>query len=299
VCFRVPAFPIAGSFINNVCRGVFYCFNEPGWGDYEIGSTSASAIVQGNRCATAGAEGMPPLAFATANSSTRPAMMLQYPVTRTNALGGGSWSWSGCDANNLTSVNFAECVLYQLRGSWAISAKTNPDRQGDEKIFITDTAGSAANGAFATPWGLSYEARPNDVFRVITDKDGVERLVYERGRVMQHIGPLTAQSAAIGTTAIFGGNPAGGLYEVCFSLSVTDAGSAGTADVNVGWNNGVGAQTKTVPGLDNVPLDAASVGDGCVLVETDGSADITYGVPWTGASGTIEFKIRGTVAMKQ
>ncbi len=293
-CFDIGLIPNGGSVINNSCRGVAACFDAT-FGGYQIASLSSATMIQGNRCPTVGAEGLPALAFVPAGTSTRPAMQIQYPVSRINAIAGGAWALPGCDANNATSLDLSECVLYQLRGAWSIASLSNAGKIGSEQLLFTDVSGDVAHAAYRTPWGQRLDLRANEAVRTVTDRSSTERIQYRMGQMIRHISQ-TGVSGNIVTSPVWGGNGTAGMYGVTCYSRVTTAGSAGTGDLDISWSDGV-ARTESI--IDNQPLDSTSYRSGRTIVELSGSSDISFA--WTRAAvgGSPVSAFRCAIAMLQ
>lgn len=297
ICIRYVNLPLSGSFINNLCRGTYYCFSDQGYGAVESGSLSTTSLIAGNWCSTAGVEGLPAITSVTAGSSTRPAIIVNHPANRGHSVSGGFWAEPTLDGNNLTNVDIREGTFWHLRGSWAIATTSNADKIGTRQKFFAATAGSSLDAAFATPWNQSCEFRAGETFGANTDKDAVETLEYRMGQVMQHVGPLTGQTADIGTTAIFGGNITAGMYRVECYLRVTTAGTGGTIDLDLTWNDGTASRTESV--INDLSLTATNYADASTVVETNGSSDISYAATRSGVTGSPVYAVRCSVAMLQ
>jgi hypothetical protein len=103
---------------------------------------------------------------------------------------------------------------------------------------------------------------------------------------------LTGQTSAITTTTI--ATPAAGIYNVCGYLVTTTTGSAGTAGVTFGWNDGTQAETDTPTKLTAVTLTALGEGQGCTYLKSNGSA-ITYAVALTSVIGSPQYSFYSTI----
>jgi hypothetical protein len=295
-CFKINALPAGGSIQDNACRGVAKCFDAPAFASVGDGTVN-TANISGNTCSNASAEGLPVIGAATAGSSAMPAMFIQYPKSRRIAMPGGDMQWPVVQGSGLTTLNFAEGVFYEIGGASAITSITDADKVGSRKTLFSSGSGlSVTNGAIATPTGQTLKLRPNEMIDVHTDQSGVERFAFRMGEAAGQILPLTAQAADIAATGIFGGNTPAGFYRVCVYTRVTTAGSAGTMDVDIAWNDGA-ARTLTV--INDQDLATTSFGRGCVEVETNGSSDVTYAATRTGAAGSPQYALRGTVEMLQ
>jgi len=95
---------------------------------------------------------------------------------------------------------------------------------------------------------------------------------------------LTAQSGTIGSTALYSVPPGGaGMYRVSADILVTSAGSGGTVQTNVSWNNGV-----TGSGLNSAPFPVSSTGEQAALSGNffaAGSTIITFATTAVGFAG--------------
>jgi len=103
---------------------------------------------------------------------------------------------------------------------------------------------------------------------------------------------LTGQTSAITTTTI--ATPAAGIYNVCGYLVTTTTGSAGTAGVTFGWNDGTQSETDTPTKLTAVTLTALGEGQGCTYLKSNGSA-ITYAVALTSVIGSPQYSFYSTI----
>lgn len=296
-CFRVTYFPLGGHFIGNKCRGTAYCWYQTDHSDYQVGTSSTSAVILGNTCPTSSTVGLPALTSAANGASTRGIGIYQNPVQRYQYIPGGTWGWSMSDINNATSVDLGDSVMIHLRGAWDVSSFTNADREGSRYEFIAESAGRMGT-ALSTPWGCSTEFRNAELFGLTINRNATEQLEYRMGQVMQHWPTTqTGLTGNLSATAIFSCNLTAGVYEVCATNIITTAGSAGTMDVDLIFNDGTGSRTRTL--INDISLAATSYDEKCMQVVTNGSSDIQYSTTQTGATGSPVYTLRGTVAMKQ
>lgn len=106
---------------------------------------------------------------------------------------------------------------------------------------------------------------------------------------------LTGQTAAIGSTALSNGSPAG-LYEVDIYAVCTTASGAGapTLDVTLGWTDVLGATTQNVVGLNGttfaLPLSATGRAHGKIILQL-ASGNITYATTINAAAGSPQYAI--------
>ncbi len=296
-CFRLAWIPGSGSFIDNTCRAVANCFNDPPLVSYLFASSASTATFSGNWCPSGSTEGLPQPSFATAGSSTRPMTSIEYPVSRMMWRLGGSVSEPGVEGNNTNAMDFSEAVTYQYRGNWGLTSKSNENRQGDHKRIIAESSGFINNSVFRTPWGQRLELRAGETIHGITERGGTEQIEYRMGEVANQVGPLTAQSADIAATSIFDGIPNAGMYRIECYLRVTTAGTGGTIDLDLAWNDGTAARTRSV--IDNLSLTTTGYADADAVIEADGTNDVTYAAPRTGVTGSPVFAIRCAGTMLQ
>lgn len=296
-CFRVGTLPQSGAFVSNVCRGTYRCFNSPTLGLLNNGGMNLTTVMRGNGCPDGGIDGLPkPLAY-VAGSDAVPAMQIEHPSSQRIVTTGGLHTYSSGFSSGATSLDWREGVFHALEGNANVSSITNGDWIGDFRVLYSGSdADAISNSAVATPWGQSLRLRPREMIGVWTDRNEVERFEFRMGEAAGQINPLTAQAADIAATGIWGGNVNAGLYRVCVYTRVTTAGSGGTMDVDIAWNDGV-ARTLTV--IDNQDLATTSYGRGCVELETNGSSDVTYAATRTGVTGSPQYALRGTVEMLQ
>lgn len=99
---------------------------------------------------------------------------------------------------------------------------------------------------------------------------------------------LTAQTTGLGPTTI--ATPATGTYQACGYLVTTATGSAGTASLSFGWNDGTQAESDTPTKLTAVSLTALGEGQGCTFMRTNGTA-ITYTTVLTSALGSPAYSV--------
>jgi hypothetical protein len=87
-----------------------------------------------------------------------------------------------------------------------------------------------------------------------------------------------------GTLRISGAVVPAGTYRVCAYMAVASHPSAGTLDVNIGWNDGIAPRTAT-NGTNGMPADistaALNFAQGETIVEADGINDITWAMTLT------------------
>jgi hypothetical protein len=99
---------------------------------------------------------------------------------------------------------------------------------------------------------------------------------------------LTAQTLAIGTTAIAGTNTAG-LYRVSYYLEDTTADlTAGTIMVTFAFTDDAGATTISSAAL---PLTALGMTSGDIFVRVLGAGSISYSTTLVGIIGTSQYAL--------
>ena len=296
-CFKINSIPAGGSIQDNTCRGVAKCFDAPTIAAIGDGTVN-TANFGGNTCSNASEEGLPVIDGASAGLSTRPAMFVHYPKSKRIAMAGGDMQWPVVHGSGLTTLNFAEGVFYEIGGTSAVTSITDADKVGSHKVLFSSGSGlTLTNSSIATPTGQTLKLRPNEMIDVWTDRLGVERVKHRMGDVVGHIGPLTAQAADISAAGSIGGSTTAGLYDVICYARVTTAGSAGTMDVDLTWNDGTASRTATI--INDQDLATTSYGSGRLAVETNGSSDIQYAVTRTGATGSPVYAVRCAIPMYQ
>lgn len=167
-------------------------------------------------------------------------------------------------------TNYFTChgVNHVTVPSWLVA--TGPDGSGS--VVIT-SATEPANQVLASPNGSSGPISP-------------------RALVPADLPPLAVASAVgidvtssqNGTLEINGAVVPAGTYRVCAYFVLTKNPSAGTLDVNIGWNDGTAARTAT-NGTNGMPADistaATNFAQGETIVEADGVHDITWAMTLT------------------
>ena len=129
--------------------------------------------------------------------------------------------------------------------------------------------------------GISDSSRSTAAFRKVRDNLGSDldfKAVYQ-----------TDQTASIGSSNLFSAASEKGLYEVRVYLACTTAGSAGTVSATIGYTDDGGATSVTTA---NMNLDALGRLPSTFLLETDGTAHITWLTTVTGAAGSPQYSIR-------
>lgn len=301
-CFRISTFPLGGSVYNNYCRGVASCFRPVVLGDGSPGSSILAADLRANACPDTADDGLPDPASVQAGSSTRPAAIINHPVKGGHQVTGGRWSWPlGHTTSDPTSLNLKEFRFYELVGSADIQTLTNADWEGDLKTFLAGANADRLRGTagFATPQTADLELRPFEIVDVWLDRNETPRPVIRAGETIAHIGPLTAQPAALGVTNLFrGSNPTAGRYRVSGTLTVTTVGSAGTADVVIAFHDGTAARSVSALATP-VSLTATNFVAFDQVIKVDGSSMPTIAVPWTGATGSPAYEFGAAVEWLQ
>ena len=124
--------------------------------------------------------------------------------------------------------------------------------------------------------------------------------------VVASVANKTAQTASIGTTTLFTA-PAAGLYQVCFYLVVTTAGTAGTVTATISWTDAAKAQTYTTNTVamgvgslgnyvTNVGGSVAPIANGMPFyVQVANAAVISYATTVAAAAGTPKYDFYATV----
>lgn len=100
---------------------------------------------------------------------------------------------------------------------------------------------------------------------------------------------LTGQAAAIGTTTLVAGAPAG-LYCMNAYAQVTTAATAGALNVIAGWTDDVGATTDTVAAIASVAAPGRSPGPGTRFFRHAGG-NITYATTLPGLVDPIAYRL--------
>ncbi len=98
---------------------------------------------------------------------------------------------------------------------------------------------------------------------------------------------LTAQSGNK-TAVTFATTPAAGKYEVCGTLNVTTAGTAGTYTIAAGWNNGA-AQTFTSAATPTITANFSQTAF-CYPISV-ASGNVTYSVTGAGVTGSPAYSL--------
>jgi hypothetical protein len=108
---------------------------------------------------------------------------------------------------------------------------------------------------------------------------------------------LGNQGSSISATALQCGGATCpvGVYRVTVYVAVTTAGTAGTLDISLGWNDGAAARTAT-NGSNGMPPDisltsTSNFAQGSTIVKPDGTHDITYAITLAGVTGTPKYAI--------
>lgn len=146
----------------------------------------------------------------------------------------------------------------------SILIATVPDGSGNVTL---DLATQAANTGLYGP-ASGAAAKPTFRLQVPADLPGYV-FVKATGAV----------SSASGTLRPGGGIASAGTYRVSIYMVVTANPSAGSLDVNIGWNDGTAARTAT-NGTNGMPANistaATNFAQGQTIVEADGINDITW-----------------------
>lgn len=102
--------------------------------------------------------------------------------------------------------------------------------------------------------------------------------VYSRIAVTSVVG-LNVSVSQSGTLQINGAVVPAGTYRVCVYMAVASNPSAGSLDIDIGWNDGI-AHRDATNGSNGMPTDISTAGlnfaQGEVIVETDGVNNITW-----------------------
>jgi len=99
---------------------------------------------------------------------------------------------------------------------------------------------------------------------------------------------LTGQTANIGATSLYTGNPSAGLYEVDCYVEVTTVGTTGTLVLTIGYTDAVGATSQATTGINITGTGRAS---GRFLVKVQGAANITYATSGITTAGTLAYNV--------
>lgn len=100
------------------------------------------------------------------------------------------------------------------------------------------------------------------------------------------------QTAPIASTGIIA--PLLGMFRVCAYAGLVTAGSAGTMQAIINYNDGI--STKNVNLFDAVMdmTDTTKAGEGCVVIFGDGAPThgINYSTTWSGVTGSPVYNLR-------
>lgn len=110
---------------------------------------------------------------------------------------------------------------------------------------------------------------------------------------------LTAQSAAIGTTAVGLGSITSGLYRVSWYTRITQAATTSSSlTVTIGWTESATSQSSSGAALiANTTVTGQS---GSVLIQSDSAAPITYATAYASVGATpMKYRLSVTVEAVQ
>lgn len=157
---------------------------------------------------------------------------------------------------------------------WSLSAQ---NEAGTGNVYPTTSAGSvqaALNVDGAGGLRLEQLSAPKGVMRELN---------------------LQNQTASIGSTALYT-VPVTGNYRVTYYFVTSVAGSGGTAELQFGWNDGIGAKQLPAPvSIDLTSTATAGLAQGEVRVRMPAGQAINYTTTVTGAAGSPQYAVILTV----
>lgn len=164
-----------------------------------------------------------------------------------------------------------------------IATVTNGNLRGGFGCIAYAADGVLGSTAFITPSGADLQMHAGETVCFDHTASG-PRIRAKPGDVVDtRTLSLTAQVS--GATNIFSGNVTAGQYEVEVAGYVDTAGTGGTYDVEIAATDAIGARTVTAITGVSLASQTRSTGNK-VTLRTNGSSNITYRVPWTGATGS-------------
>lgn len=156
-----------------------------------------------------------------------------------------------------------------------IKDSTDPTKQLDIDIsaFLTATTytltPAAGNSVTIIPSsGSTIEAATG------VGSDGA--LVYSAFAARMATVALTGRTASITTTNFLSSNPTAGLYRITYYVVATTAGTSGTLDVTIAFNDGTAARTDVNTAA--ITFGTTAYATKSVVIKTGGANQVTYAV---------------------
>lgn len=133
----------------------------------------------------------------------------------------------------------------------------------------------------------------------MTGVSGAGAIVFENITKRPTTVSLSAQTASIATAnlQVNAGIAPQGLYRVVYYAVATTAGTSGTLDVTIGWNDGTAARTDV--NTPAITFGATNYASKTVIVKANGAANVTYSTTVTSPVGSPAYALYITMERLQ
>lgn len=251
-------------------------------GGYPSGA-GVSSVLTGNTLQISTTSGIGPAASST--TAETPSMVhWEDSKAGTRWLGGGTLYLQQRTGTNDTALNLDQAQHWLLTpaANQRIASVTNGTKQVARQCVTYLAPGVLGNSAVNTLSGADRQVQTGETVCWHTTAAG-PRLDERLGDIVD-AKTLSLSAQVSGATNIFSANVTAGEYDVQADGYVDTAGSAGTYDVEIAATDAIGARTVTV--ITGASLASQTRTSGRVTLRANGSSNITYRVPWTGATGS-------------
>jgi Pectate lyase superfamily protein len=198
-----------------------------------------------------------------------------------------------CDSNNIRNVQIPGGDVNFVSVSYDFNVNSNyPNSNNIDNIDFgsSATAPVQVGGTPATSNTLNYirgivegnGSSQSELNGLQTIASGPVCLLCEGSLA------LTAQAAAIADTTLFHLPNPNALYRVSYYIVVTSAGTSGTIQLNIKFNDVIQLQTLSSP---TITVNPRGLGQGSFLIRTNGVSSPTYGISFNAVVGAITYNV--------